>query len=351
MSIGNSQITRDHILNDVKLLLSSFDFKTSDIYDRLCFDILARKKDILVILKILVNIDSLTSQQADELSKVAGTFLASPIIIGLKSNYETLEDDVVYERHNIPVISPQTLCNIIVSDINPEIFAKRGGYYVKIDGRLLKSLREKNHLSLKELADLSHVSRETIYKYEQGNSQTYPETAMILEEILNSQITLPFNINDLDNVKITLDEKILEPKELIELGYDIKSSTKTPFDAISERQIQEEKLDKLKAKLQDKLNEVEKIQKEIDKTARMNDLLITNMEKDQSEKKLDKIAKQTEDISSVTGKDAIFILEHPSDREFIEKIPAIYRWELKEMDEIEELLKLIKERKQKAEES
>lgn len=350
MTVDNFSITRENILHDINLLLNTYGFKTSDIYDRSCFDILARKDDILIILKILVNIDSLTSSQAEELSKIAGTFLASPIIIGFKSKHNYLEEDVVYERHEIPAISPQTLCNIIVNKIHPEVFAKRGGYYVKINGNLLKELREKNDLSLKELADISHVSRETIYKYEQGNSQTYPETALLLEEVLHSPITLSINLLELDT-KNSLDKKIQEPKELIKLGYDVKSSNKTPFDAISERQINDREILKLKAKLENKLDEIEKIRAEINKRTNANNLLITNMERNRSEKKLNEIAKQTADISSITGHDALFVLEHEKDMDYIKKIPAIYTWELNDMDEIEDLLKLIKERKKEAEES
>lgn len=351
MTMDNSSINRETILHDITQLLTSFGFKISNVYERNCFDLLARKDDILIILKILVNIDSLTQLQAEELSKIAGTFLASPIIIGYKSKHNYLEEDIVYERHELPAISPQTLCNIIVNDIHPEIFAKRGGYYVKINGKLLKELREKNNLSLKELADISHVSRETIYKYEQGNSQTYPETALKLEEILNSPITISINLLETDLINNTLDEKIQEPIELIKLGYNIKSSNKAPFDAISEKQQESEELTKLKEKLENKLDEVEKLRAEINKRSKNNDILITNMERNRNEKTLNKIANYTEDIASITGNDALFVLENQKNNEFIKKIPAIYTWELKDMDKIEELLKLIKERKKEADES
>ena len=348
MTTDNSKITRENILHDVKILLSTYGFKTSDIYDRSCFDILSRKDDILIILKILVNIDSLTATQAEELSKIAGTFLASPIIIGYKSKHNYLEEDVVYERHELPVISPQTLCNIIVNNIHPEVFAKRGGYYVKINGNLLKELREQNHLSLKELADISHVSRETIYKYEQGNSQTYPETAIRLEKVFNSPITMSINLLEADNIKNTLDKRISEPKELINLGYDIKSSNKTPFDAISERQNETQEIIKLKEKLENKIDEVEKLRNELNKKIN-NNILITNLERNRNEKTLNKIANKTEDIANITDHDAIFVLEHEKDKDYIKKIPAIYTWELNDMDNIEDLIKLIKERKEEAE--
>ena len=350
MNLENSSITREKILNEINHLLVSYGYKTSDIYDRSCFDLLARKDDILIILKILVNIDSLTSSQAEELSKIAGTFLASPIIIGIKSKHYLLEDDVVYERHELPVISPQTLCDVIVNDIHPEIFAKRGGYYVKINGELLRQLREKNNLSLKELADLSHVSRETIYKYEQGNSQTYPETALMIEEILQSPITLSINLLESERLNNSLDKRIQEPIELIKLGYDVKSSNKTPFDAISEQTENSKELLKLKEKLENKLDEIEKIRAEINKKSKDNNILLTNMERGRTEKTLNNIAKKTQDISSVTGYDALFVLENEHDKENIKRIPAIYTWELKDMDNINDLLKLIKERKDEAEE-
>lgn len=344
MNLDNNRINRENVTKEINDLLLSYGFKTSNIYDRSCFDLLARKDDILIILKILVNVDSLTSTQAEELSKIAGTFLASPIIIGLKSKHNYLEEDVVYERHELPVITPQTLCNIIVNDIHPEIFAKRGGYYVKINGNLLRQLREEKNLSLKELADMSHVSRETIYRYEQGNSQTYPETALMLEEVLQRPITLSINLLDVEN-KNSLDKSIQEPIELIKLGYDVKSSGKTPFDAVSESTQNINEINKLQEKLENKLDEIEKIRAEINKKTKENNILITNLEKGRNNKTLNTIANKTQDISSVTGYDALFVLENKHEKENIKDIPAIHTWEIKDMENIGELLKLIKERK------
>lgn len=346
MQLDNS-INREQILQDITLLLSTYGYKTSNIYERTCFDILARKDNILIILKILVNIDSLSKSQAEELSKISGTFLASPIIIGLKSKTSPLEDDVVYERHEIPAISPQTLCDIIVNQMHPEILAKRGGYYVKINGELLKQLREKRNLSLKELADLSHVSRETIYKYEQGNSQTYPQTALMLEEILNSPITVSINLLESDNIQ-QLDTTIQEPMELIKLGYEIKKSNKTPFDAVSIRPEDNMEVANLKKVLSEKLDEIEKIQKSLNKKINNHELLITNMDRNRNKKTLEKMAEKTSDIAAVTGHNALFVLKHEQENNSINKIPAIYTWELEDMEKNSELKKLIDERKKEA---
>ena len=342
MKVDNSLIKRETILQEINNLLVNFGFKTSNIYERSCFDILARKKDILIILKILVNIDSLTAQQAEELSKISGTFLASPIIIGLKSKHNFLEDDVVYERHEIPAVSPQTLYDIIANDMHPEILSKRGGFYVKINGGLLKKLREEKNLSLKELADLTHVSRETIYKYEQQNSQAYPETALLLEEILNKPITLSINILESEH-NHTLDTKIQEPIELIKLGYEVNSSTKTPFDAISTRTDDSKEVLKLKKELSDKIDEIEQIKRKLDKKTN-NEILITNLERNRNINTLTRIAEKTNDISSITGHKALFVLKHEHEQKSIKNIPVIYTWELENMEKNRDLEKLIRER-------
>ncbi|RAP49546.1 MAG: transcriptional regulator [Methanosphaera sp. SHI613] len=348
MKVDNSLINRETILQEINNLLVNFGFKTSNIYERSCFDILARKKDILIILKILVNIDSLTTQQAEELSKISGTFLASPIIIGLKSKHSYLEDDVVYERHEIPAVSPQTLYDIIANDMHPEILSKRGGFYVKINGGLLKKLREEKNLSLKELADLTHVSRETIYKYEQQNSQAYPETALLLEEILNKPITLSINILESEH-NHTLDTKIQEPIELINLGYEVNSSTKTPFDAISTRTDDSKEVLKLKKELSEKIEELEQIKRKLNEKTKKNELLITNLERNRNINTLTKIAEKTNDISSITGHKALFVLKHEHEQKSINNIPVIYTWELENMEKNKDLQKLIKERENEAE--
>ncbi|MDO5850939.1 MAG: transcriptional regulator [Methanobacteriaceae archaeon] len=344
MPLGNTTIKKEHILKDINQLLLDYGFKTSDIYDRNCFDIVARKDDVLVVLKILVNIDSLSSIQSEEIRKLAGIFRAAPIIIGLKHKTNYLEEDVVYERYDIPAISPQTFCNVVVNEAHPEIYARRGGYYVQIDGNLLKQLREEKNLSLKKLADISHVSRETIYKYEQGISLTYPETAILLENILDKPIVKTINIYSQRNEDF-INDLIKEPEELIKLGFEISSAKKTPFDAITQSDNEDiQELEKLKKKLADGLDEVKSLQEKIMKKS-SKDLLLTNLDKNRDNKTLNKMSLKLEDIANITENDALFVLEHEKDETIINNVPIIYKWELKEMDSSKDVLKLIKERK------
>jgi putative transcriptional regulator len=309
---------RDHILKEINELLVSYGFETSHIYDRSCFDMVARKELLLLLLKVLINIDGFTGMQAAEIKKVASTLLASPLIVGIKSKNEYLEEDVVYERHGIPVISSETLQNMIIEKVYPEIFADRGGYFVQIDGNTIKEIREQENLSLKELADKAHVSRETIYKYEHGMVRACPETVIMLENILNMKITLSIDIFKIPEAgKSKVDEYV--PKELVKLGFGVIPTQRTPFDALAKVDFE---------------------------SFHEKNALITNLEKNRNQRALKNMALNVKDLSSITKTDAVFILEHKKKLECIEGVPVVHSWEMGEMENSNEFLKVIKERKE-----
>ena len=307
-------LTRSQILNNIKNLLTTQGFKTSDIYDQGSFDIVARKKLLILLLKIFLNIDSINESNAHEMKQLANIFLASPIIIGEKSRNGFLEEGVIYDRYDIPTIGFETLKNIIVYDEYPEILADRGGYFVKIDGNIIKQYREEYSMSLKDLADLAHVSRATMYKYENGIVRANAETAMILEEILNTKVTLDIDLLKQPTEDIEFGNNV---NDLSKLGYGVISTNKSPFDAVA------------------------KMKKSDDDSP-----LITNVEKNRSEKTLKRMAVPLKDLSMITTSEPIFIINNDKIKKSIGSIPVIKTWELKEFENSKELLKMIKERKE-----
>lgn len=332
-----TNVKRGHVLQEINELLANNGFETSHIYERSCFDMVARRKLLLLLLKVLVNIDGINGVQAQEIKKISHSFMASPLIVGLKSKSEHLEEDVVYERHGIPVIGLETLKNMILEGEYPEILADRGGYYVQINGEVLKEVREDYNLSLKDLADLAHVSRETIYKYEHGIVRACPETAMMLEDILNLKITLSidlFKVPDslkelnihktnesaLNDNKINMNE--FQPQKLVELGFGVIPTQKTPFDALA------------------KLEANNKISKNIETP------LITNLEKNRKQRTLKKMAITLKNLSLITGSNSVFILDNEKIKESLDGIPVVHGWEMGEIETPAEFLKMIKERKE-----
>ncbi len=311
-------VKRGNVLQEINQILADQGFETSNIYDRSCFDMVARKELLLLLLKVLINIDSINKIQAEEIKTVSHSFQASPLIVGVKSKTEYLEEDVVYERHGIPVIGMDTLKNIIIDNEYPEILADRGGYYVKINGDILQEARQDYQLSLKDLADLAHVSRETIYKYEHGIVKACPETAMMLEDILNLKITLDINLFDrpeIDYSNTNFNSNDTDPK-LSELGFGVISTQKTPFDALATQEPNEA------------------------------NTVITNMERNRNPRTLKKMAITLNDLSLVTGSDSVFILNNDKIKESLDGIPVVKSWEMKEIETPAEFMKIIKERKQ-----
>lgn len=319
---------RNQLIREVYQLLNKEGFETSNIYDQSCFDIVARKKLLILLLKILVNIDSINESHVEEIRQISNVFLASPIIVGLKSKNHILEEDVVYERHGLPAIGLQTLKNMIIYDEYPEILADRGGYYVQINGNVLKEYREEYKLSLKDLADLAHVSRATMYKYENGMVRANTETAMLLEEILNTKITLDIDLFEpyQEDIKLKADTSNLNQTQgtnaqnLAKLGFGVVSTNKSPFDALAKAEIATKKKD--------------------------NPLIANlNVQDEQNTKTLKKMAISLKDLSLVTSSDPFFVLADDKIKDSIDGIPVIKSWEMKEFENSKEFLKLIKERR------
>ena len=308
-------LTRSQMLKNIENLLTSQGFETSDIYEQGSFDIVARKNLMILLLKTFINIDSINEQNAREMKQLANIFLASPIIIGEKSRNGILEEGVIYERYGIPTIGFETFKNMILYNEYPEIMADRGGYFVKIDGNAIKQYREEYSLSLKDLANLAHVSRATMYKYENGIVKANTETAMILEEILNTKVTLDIDLlkpAKIEDIQFTDDNN-----ELSKLGYGVISTDKSPFDAVAKIKSSDE-----------------------------HSPLIANVEKNRTEKTLKKMAIPLKDLSMVTTSEPVFIINNDKIKESLGTIPVIKSWELKEFDNPKELLKIIKERKE-----
>ena len=300
-------LTRGNLLKNIENLLISQGFKTSDIYDQGSFDIVARKDLVILLLKTFLNIDSINEHNSHEMKQLSNIFLAS--------RNGLLEDGVIYERYDIPTISFNTLKNMILYNEHPEILADRGGYFVKIDGNIIKQYRDEYSLSLKDLANLAHVSRATMYKYENGIVRANAETAMILEEILNTKITV-----DIDLLKQPKQEDIEfsnDVNDLSKLGYGVLSTNKSPFDAVAKM-----------------------------KSSSKDTPLITNVEKNRNEKTLKRMAIPLKDLSMITTSEPVFIINNDKIKESIGTVPVIKSWELKEFDNSKELLKIIKERKE-----
>lgn len=231
------------IVDAVVKILRKAGFVVTDLVETKprCFDIVARKRDTVLLLKVLYNIDSLKPEMAKEMKVVAKLLKASPIVVGERFKFDYLERGVVYNRHGLPVINTATFYDFIVERIAPMVYSAPGGYYVRLDSEKIKEMRERLGISLGEMAKLLGVSRRTVKKYEEGIDTTV-ETALKIEKVLGTYV-----IKAIDILNFVKDEDIKEKEEepsfsgeeaeIIEqlkyIGIKVYPIKHAPFDIVS----------------------------------------------------------------------------------------------------------------------
>ncbi|NJE09091.1 transcriptional regulator [Thermococcus sp. M39] len=307
---------KERLIRVVESILRGTGFRTARMeFKGACFDLVASRLFLLLFIKVLQNIDTLTKEQAEDLKRLAKFFQASPLIVGLKTKNDELEEGVVYERFGIYALNPQTLYDVIVENELPAIFAERGGFYVKINGEYLRYLREKYGYSIGELAELLGVSRKSLQNYERGEQAVSLDVALRLEEIFNEPLAKPIDILHA-KVEANLDvkpENELE-REIFErlkaLGMGVVKIKKAPFNAIS-------KEDEFK--------------------------ILTGIDQKKTKTTV-KRAQMVNEVSKIIQSDGVFILEKTK-MEVVGEVPLIPKETLREIKDADELIEMIEELK------
>jgi putative transcriptional regulator len=207
------------------------------------FDLAARRGEDLLLVKILANVDGLDAETGVEMRRLGSYLSATPLVIGLRTRDEDLKPEVVYFRHGVPVVNPDTAFDLFVENVSPLIYAAPGGLYVNIDGDLLADEREQRGWSLGRLATELGVSRRTVSKYEDGMNASI-EVAIRLEELFDQPFSDPVDVMEgaeaVREADPTPEDPALAPDEdhvlavLARVGFTVHPTTRAPFTAVSE---------------------------------------------------------------------------------------------------------------------
>jgi len=265
---------------------------------RSCFDLVAKRDKLLILVKVLENIDGFTKEQAYDLSCLSILLSSSSFVIGIKSKAYVLEEGILYERYGIPTINFETFKGIL-EESYPEV-KKFNKETVNIDGGKMKKWREENELSLNELSKISGISKDTLHRYEHGKVSATQENYDILEKLIGAEIKKPFSI------EADLVEKRRE-KKFSSLGFDAVEMKAAPFEILAKK---EEKI---------------LVGKEADA---------------RTIKKRSVVYRQ---IAPLFESFSLFILKKYREKD-VAGIPVINEAELKEIGNARELLKIIRER-------
>ena len=105
-----------------------------------------------------------------------------------------MEDDTVYSRYAVFVVTEKTIQNLALQTAYPLIHAGPGGYSVEIDGELVEKRRKEMGLSIGKLAEMVGVSRRTLYGYERSMAKASVASAYNLAKTLGVPVANPINV-------------------------------------------------------------------------------------------------------------------------------------------------------------
>ncbi|NVM28881.1 MAG: hypothetical protein HWN65_08555 [Candidatus Helarchaeota archaeon] len=226
-----------HALKEEGYAIASMGLYDPRYWVKSSFDIAARK-DFLLMIKIVLNIDKIPAELIEDLKLIAYFFNATPLVIGKETRKAQLRDDVVYERRNIPAMNLTTFKNLLKNN-QIYVISRKGGFYTKVDKDKIHDLRLERGLSLQEVASQLEVSRKAVYLFERMN-QIKEENALQLERLFKQSLRLPVDVFNWEIEKEEFHPSVEETdfqaeiKELFEnLGCNIYWAKKAPFDAIT----------------------------------------------------------------------------------------------------------------------
>ncbi len=310
---------RDRVLEETRKGLAKTGFFLSQPHGErgLCFDLVARRDDTLLIVKVLQNVDALNKETAHELLGISRILEGSPIVVGDRSGTGPLKDGVLYTRFGVPILSRRTLADFLEEGVPPFLFSAPGGLYARLDTEALRRLRDEREVSLGTLADMAGVTRRTIQMYLEGMAATM-DVAMRLESFLNESLVLP--VDPFGFLPARAAEEAPDPRlgrferelfaRLQRLGYAVLPTARSPFDALSSKEAT---------------------------------TLLTGV--GDADSALDRKAEVVSNISRVVEKDSVMFVVRRSARMSIRGVPVIAREELRRMKASDDVEEMISERK------
>jgi len=316
---------RKQVLDDTRVILNEGGFAVSDTCNvrPKSFDVVARRGDLVLLVKALVNIDGLNAETAAEMKALGRHLGAKSLVVGVKTRDHELEGGVLYLRRGVPAVSRGTAYDYFVEEVPPLVYMGSGGLYASIDGDVLEDARDESGMSLGRVADELGVSRRSVAKYEDGMDATV-DVAMRLEEVFDEELISPVGLFE-EGEKDEGEEVSEAPEDederrvfahLRATGFDVLPTERAPFRALSHEKDQEPADEEVKGTV---LTGTSHHSGDVDKRARL-----------------------MSSISKVAGTRSVYIVD--SSKEAIEDTVLIGVEELREMEESEEFEEVYRER-------
>ncbi len=197
-----------------------------------CFDI-AAKRENLVLIKSLINIDGLSPNQAQNLRTVSYFLSAHPFVVSARNNRSSLADDMIYSRFDLPVVTLRMFENIIEEEAYASKSAK-GRHTTEIDTDALRTKRYELKFTLDELANLVGISKKALYEIENKRTNPTEGTLKKLERTLKIKLRNIYKPQPAEQTYTKPANKLQKTvnKELNRMGVENSPVQHAPFEII-----------------------------------------------------------------------------------------------------------------------
>lgn len=230
---------RETILLRAIALLKERGFSVeSFLHSNACFDLVAKRPNLTIVLKAFNNVDALREEHAIELRKISDLFNATVLVLGEKSKAFSLKKGILYERYGLTALSLSSFKDLL-DERFPSIKYFKGKSIVELDSKKLREKRMAMGLTLKTLAERIDSSVESVHRYEKGASASL-NAAEKLEDVLATSLVKKINLFEEEAGKKPgkeLFEESFEDRALEkvhDLGVKVAVFKHTPFRAYAQ---------------------------------------------------------------------------------------------------------------------
>ena len=271
------------------------------------FDI-AAKRERLMLIKSLTNVDGLNSDHASSLRTVSYFVSAHPLVVSMRTNRGFLTDDMVYSRFDIPVVTPRMFENIIDEEAYATSSAK-GRHTVEIDVDALRERRYEMKFTLEELGRLVGITKKAMYEIEKRRTNPTEKTVKRLERMLKIKLKKAYKPKTVEkstmDARNPLQQRVSD--ELGRIGVENSPVQSAPFEIVGKEDFS----------------------------------VITSLSEDT--KKIRHTATSVKKLSGIFGASAFFVSKHTAERS-VGGVPVLHEDELPRIGSTKELKKLIGEK-------
>src|SRR3989338_11068202 len=173
----------------IYLLRKGFTIKS---LTRTAFDIIASKESAILLIKVLEDANAVSEEYAQEMDRVSSYISGSPLIISEKAG-DKLQDNIVYSRFGIYTLNFNTFRNSIDNKF-PFVKRDHSGIKAQVIGDRLREVRERERISLSDIARKLGVSKRMVQKYELGESEVGINKALRLYRIFGHSVFEKINV-------------------------------------------------------------------------------------------------------------------------------------------------------------